>query len=281
MRQIMSYSALNQSGRRKQFMSGGCGLLVRRTLAGLLAALTLAAPCAIAQNLGGHNEIEVKRLPNIQDKEGIWVLDFKFKSPRLITVDIPGRGRRVCWYLLYSVINNTKEPRTFIPDFELVTLDKPHVYHDQVLPKVQEAIQRIEDPTGHLDFKNSVTIASEPIPPSKPNALPRAVNGVAIWDDVSPEATRYSIYVSGLSNGWSVDDKDVVRRKTLQLNFRRLGDQYYQDAREIRFVSPAEWVYRASTLKVPEAPKQGAAKSADQGAVLVIPAHHVSEPGRP
>jgi hypothetical protein len=229
----------------------------------LATCLMIGGVPALAQVPGGHNELEVKRLPNIQDKEGIWVLDFRFTVPRVITVDVPGRGRRVCWYMMYRVINNTGEARTFIPDFELVTLDKPHVSHDQVLPKVQEAIRLVEDPTGHLDLKNSVTIASQPIPPSKPNAAPIAVAGVAIWDDVSPESTRYSVFVSGLSNGWSIDDKEVIRRKTLQLNFRRLGDKYNVDSREIRWVPPFEWVYRASTLKASdalEAPKsEGAA----------------------
>jgi hypothetical protein len=222
--------------------------------------LFLGVPAAWAQVAGRYNEHEAKPQPNIQDKEGIWVMDFRFTAPRMITVDVPGRGRRVCWYLLYRVINNTTEPHVFIPDLELVTIDRPHVSHDQVLPKVQEAIRRIEDPTGRLDIKNSVTIASQPIPPSKPNAAPKAVTGVAIWDDVSPESTHYSIFVSGLSNGWSVDDKDIVRRKTLQLNFRRLGDKYYQDSREIRFVPPEEWVYRASTLKAPDAVKEPSAK---------------------
>jgi hypothetical protein len=219
----------------------------------VVAILLVGVPTAGAQVAGRYNEHEAKPRPNIQDKEGIWVLDFRFTAPRMITVDIPGRGRRVCWYLLYRVINNTKEPHVFIPDFELVTLDKPHVSNDQVLPKVQKAISDIEDPTKRLDIKNSVTIANQPIPPSKPNAAPKEVTGVAIWDDVSPEATHYSIFVSGLSNGWSVDDKDVVRRKTLKLNFRRLGDKYYQDSRDVRFVPPEEWIYRASTLKAPDA----------------------------
>ena len=49
----------------------------------------------------------------------IWVLDFKFKDPRLIKTNIPGRGQKVCWYTSIQVINNyTAEPRTFIPDFE-------------------------------------------------------------------------------------------------------------------------------------------------------------------
>jgi hypothetical protein len=225
------------------------------------------------------NERDAKAQINVEDKDDIrkpdskiWVLDFKFYDPRLITVDIPGRGRKLCWYLKYQVINNTKEPRTFIPDFELVTIDKPGVFHDQVLPKVQEAIRQVEDPTGYIDFKNSVTIASKPIPPSKPDAAPRAVTGVAIWDDVNPDANRFSIFVSGLSNGWSLaevppDNKQIVRRKTLQLNFKRLGDRYYQHSGEIHFVPPVEWVYRATNVTLPgtgSAPKPAAAPAPDK-----------------
>jgi hypothetical protein len=214
------------------------------------------------------NERDVRQEANAQDKPGIWVLDFRFKDPRLITVDIPGRGRKVVWYLWYQVINNTGEPRTFIPDFELVTHDKPGVYHDQVLPKAQEAIRRVEDPTQHLDIKNSVTIASEPIPPSKKDAFPRAVTGVATWDDVNPDSNRYSIFVSGLSNGWSIDDSKVVRRKTLQLNFRRVGDRFYMDSREIKFVPPAEWLYRATSLTRPDDDKPKEADGKKDAALL-------------
>ncbi|HMC65983.1 MAG TPA: hypothetical protein VKI65_13675 [Gemmataceae bacterium] len=225
-------------------------------LAGLVPALSLT----LAQTPGRFNEREIRR-PLIPEeaKQGIWVLDFRFKDPRLITVDIPGRGKRVVWYLWYQVINNTGEPRTFIPDFELVTLDKNTVHHDQVLPKAQMMIWAVEDAVGHANakqrgltdpstyLKNSVTIASQPIPVSKADAVPKAVTGVAMWDDVNRDSNRYSIFVSGLSNGWSVDDKKVVRRKTLQLNFRRFGDEFSKD---IRWEPPAEWIYRASSLKV-------------------------------
>jgi hypothetical protein len=244
-----------------------------RVTAGLLAALVVIAPAGLALAVN-PNERVVKPEANVQDPDDIkspnskvWVLDFKFKDPRLIKVDVPGRGQKVCWYLWYQVINNTPEARVFIPDFELVTHDRHTVHHDQILPKVQDAIRAVEDPTDYLKIKNSVTIAAEPIPPSRKNAVPRAVTGVAIWDDVDPDSNRYSIFVSGLSNGWAVTDdpekpgeKSVVRRKTLQLNFRRLGDRYLQKSEEIQFVQPAQWIYRGSTLQVPGLPPTPAPK---------------------
>jgi hypothetical protein len=231
----------------------------RRFVLSLVAALP-ALSLALAQNPGPFNERDVKKQPNVKDRSDTWVLDFRFKDPRLITVDIPGRGKRVVWYMWYQVINNTGEPRTFYPDFELVTTDKNTVHHDAVIPKAQEAIRRIEDPTGYLDIKNSVTIARQAIPVTKPESTPRAVTGVAIWDDIfgdMPDTTRFSIFVSGLSNGWSRDDNNVVRRKTLQLNFKRLSDRNHLDT-EVKFISPAEWIYRAMTPqpKAKDKPKE-------------------------
>jgi hypothetical protein len=260
----------------------------RLAIFGILG-LVLPLGLVLGQNQYTFNEREVN-VPPGADRSGVWTLDFRFKDPRLIKVNIPGRGNRICWYLWYQVINHTGEPRTFIPDFELVTLDTPGVYHDEVLPSVQDEIKLREDPKEYQDIKNSVTIYAKPVPPSKApdEAYPRAVTGVAIWDGASAEpdsrenrkkdlsdANRFSIFVSGLSNGWvqvdpvgqGAEAKPVVRRKTLQLNFKRLGDRYLMDSREISFVPPAEWMYRASQLRVPDAmprkekdadPKQGA-----------------------
>jgi hypothetical protein len=237
--------------------------------AGILLCTIAAITFGTLALAGGPNEREVKPEANVQDTDDItspeskvWVLDFKFKDPRMIKVDVPGRGQRVCWYLWYQVTNYTKEPRTFIPDFEFVARNNNQVYHDQILPKVQEAIRRVEDPSNYLKIKNSVTISAEPIPPSKPNA-PRPVTGVAIWDDVDPDANIYSIFVSGLSNGWAVTDpippstKPVVRRKTLQLDFKRPGDSNLLQPNEVRFLR-SEWIYRGSQIEVPGLPQAAA-----------------------
>ena len=246
----------------------------RRFLLGfglVLAAAMSAVGLALATN---PNERDVKPLQNVQDSDEIfdkngnfrvdskiWVLHFTFKDPRLITVDVPGRGRKICLYLWYQVTNNTNQPHTFIPTFELVTSDTRKTFMDEVLPKVQEAVRQVEDSSNQLKIRNSVSIAAEPIPPSQPDAV-RKVTGVATWDNFDPDSNRYSIFVTGLSNGWTVTDptdggtEPVIRRKTLQLNFKRLGDRYYMDSRDIQFVPPAQWVYRAVNLKPVVSPRE-------------------------
>ena len=248
------------------------------------AVLALAA-CALwasAQPPAGPNEQVVKPGVNIEDefvrKTGkMWVLNFKFKTPRLITVNIPGKGSRLCWYMWYQVVNRTAEPVTFVPDFQLYTHDTGMTYPDQILPAAQEAIRKVEDPTDSLKIKNSVSIAAVPIPVSNPKFDPKPVTGVAIWldpnqpdtGDTAAEKARkaklpklldsnnYSVYLAGLSNGFTLTDdvppdpkKQVVRRKTLQMHFRRLGDKTLIKSDSIRFQSPANWIYRASKVRL-------------------------------
>jgi RNA polymerase sigma factor (sigma-70 family) len=190
-----------------------------------------------------------------KESPDVWTLDFRFKDPRFATVDVPGQGKKPTWYLRYDVSNNTGESRTAVLDFELVLPEQNVVHRDQVQSKVEEAIRQIEDPTDQLKIKNSVTIAAEPIPPSKPGETSRPVTGIAIWDTVDPKAVRFTIFVSGLSNAWSVADpvppsgEPVVRRKTLQLNFKRVDDRMV-------FVPPAQWV-RAGKFRLPEKDERG------------------------
>lgn len=223
----------------------------------LAVAVGMMASVEAQPELNRFNERTVGQQANPQDREGIWVLDFHFKDPRVMVVDIPGRGRKHVWYLWYQVSNNTGEPRPFVPDFIWVCHDENTAHHDQVLPTAQAEIRRVEDPNNLLDIKNSVTIAKTPIPVSKEFegdmrvAFPKLVTGVATWDNINPRSTQFSIFVFGLSDGWAVTDgpdgKPIVRRKALQLKFRRLGDQFSRDSSQIRFVGH-QWVYATSEL---------------------------------
>jgi hypothetical protein len=215
------------------------------------------------------NEREVITTPAKSDKSDVYTLDFRFKDPRIMKVNIPGRGTRIIWYMWYQVINRSEKPVRFNPIFELVTHENPAVFVDESgLATAEEAIRKLEDPHGYLDIKNSHDISLNLIPVSKSaeEAFPRAITGVAIWDaspadlknrdpnkrDLS-DSTQFSIFVRGLSNGSVIVDPPapglppLTREKTLQLKFRRTGDKYSTDSRDMVFLPPAEWTYRPSS----------------------------------
>jgi hypothetical protein len=205
-------------------------------MVGCLVAGVGIGPGRTADERPGPREHEVKGPPRVADGGDVWVLDFRFHDLRSIAVDVPGEGRKTVSYLRYRVSNNTGRPRTFRPDFQLVAQDRSAVHREVVIPAAVEAIRRAEaadNPPVLLDAK---AIAAKPIPEDG------TVAGVATWVGVDPQSNRLSVFVGGLSNARVVTDDGVERRKTLQLNFIRKGD-------EVRFVPPAQWLYRAAALK--------------------------------
>ncbi len=248
----------------------------RAALGALAAVLAAALPGFSQERPLDFNERAVELKKTASDKDGIWVLDFHFKDPRVVPVDIPGRGRRLVWYLWYQVANTRTgnpggQPQRFIPDFIWKCNDEDTAHHDQYLPSAQRVVQKIEDPAGILDIKNSVTISKDPIPFSKEFndkderiAWPKMVTGVATWivptaeeaangkqdpHDINRRSTNFTISVYGLSDGYTrvdgPDGKPITQRKTLRLDFKRLGDQSDPNAGQIRFVR-YEWVYATS-----------------------------------
>lgn len=187
--------------------------------------------------------VDASLLP--RDKEGIWVLNFAFKPLRMISVEVPGKGRRQIHYLAYRVVNRTNEPRDFVPQCTLIT-DTGRRYEEAVIPKAVKNIQVREDPTRPL--LGPVEIAGV-IPPSTRERVDDVVFGVAMWDGVDPKADRMSIYVRGLSDGYvespaTDGGKPNVRYKTLRIDLIRRGDDRNLNEKEIELADPAfEWIY--------------------------------------
>lgn len=161
----------------------------------------------------------------------IWCLEFAFKPPRTIEVDVPAAGlqmrRKRIWYLVYRV-RNVGGRRTVIADkenpadrevqsFNDTTISFfPHLvlesrqplaageggltyraYLDRVIPAALEPIRRREDPTGKLfagGLLDSASMAAVEIPFDKSRW------GVATWEDVDPRIDFFSIFVTGLTN---------------------------------------------------------------------------------
>ncbi|WP_406693373.1 hypothetical protein V5E97_20325 [Singulisphaera sp. Ch08] len=187
--------------------------------------------------------VDASLLP--RDKEGIWVLDFAFKPVRLITTEIPGKGRRQVHYLYYRVVNHTGKPRVFVPQFTLVT-DTGKRYEDTVLPQAVPIIEAREDPS--IPLLGAVNIMGT-VPPSTKEGIDDAVFGVAVWEGVDPKADRFNIYVRGLSDGYQLlpspdGGKPTVRHKSLRIDFVRRGDDRNLSEREIQLLEPPyEWIY--------------------------------------
>lgn len=245
----------------------------RRFLATALAGA--AAPALFAQdNRGlqpGERAVDPADLP--LDRAGIWTLHFRYKPPRIATVNgFDARGNpapQVVWYMWYQVYNRSGEPVYFTPEFELVTRNPPTNSLDEPQPHIFEQVRRLEDrtitaedPTGRLNLMSSIQISRRPIPPSLPDAFPRLVSGLAVWTDMAqraPRAAQFSVFVTGLSNGVATEQTPlpdnrvitVIKRKTLRLDFVRPTDDNSPRPTDIRpdlSNGPAEsWVYRATS----------------------------------
>ena len=142
----------------------------------------VAAPSVLlAQSRTGFNEREVVPQLTANDKEDIWTLHFRFQDPRITVEKVPARGTKIVWYMIYRVYNldPRKEPVTFVPDIELVTLDRLPGTRTRFCCPLKAIKKR--GPTGRFNIKNSVTITADQIPVSQPDAYPRAITGVAIW----------------------------------------------------------------------------------------------------
>jgi hypothetical protein len=211
---------------------------------------SLAAWAALSQQKAGTVEHVLKpELTLIEREEAkrlaldTWIIDeFMFKPPRMITVEVPGKGRRLLWYMVYRVTNKGKV-RRFVPGFRLVD-DKGKAYLDVVIPKAQRAIQSREDPLRVL--QSSVSVVGD-LEPSTEEGNDKSVYGVAIWDGIDPATDHFDILISGLSNAYKkLEDPatgDVTtQRKMLQLKFARPGDEFNLNEREIRYLGH-EWIY--------------------------------------
>jgi RNA polymerase sigma factor (sigma-70 family) len=208
-----------------------------------------SAPTQAAQGARTGNRPAKPHVALGNDNLQEWTLDFRFHDPRPVQVDLPGKGPTIVWYLRYEVTNRTPAARRFIPQFELWLPDQARSVNDEVLPPAQKVIERLDDPTQRLKLMNSVTAAAEPIAAPPADGSPHSVQGLAIWQGVPPEAKRFTVFVSGLTNGLMVVDRSgsippaasELRRKVLQLAFKRHGDRMV-------FVPPAVWIYRMAQV---------------------------------
>lgn len=201
----------------------------------------------------------------------VWCLEFAYKPPRYIDVDVPGadlkmRRKRV-WYLLYRVRNvggrrsvtagndpdtrvkeTFEKPIRFLPHFVLESVEGLSTpegelsyrgYLDRVVPSAVEPIRSREGLEGRL--YDSASMVETEIAPGEERW------GVAVWEDVDPRIDYFSIFVRGLTNSirwrlnenarFSPDDPPGVGTdhalESLRLDFWRTGDEHRAAEEEV------------------------------------------------
>lgn len=241
-----------------------------RCLLGLALVCAVALPVR-AQSQPRHSEVKVEAIATgeeISGQTGLWVMEVYYKPLRMIAVDItnPKTGKtepQYVWYLPYRAINRPLAsaavenlpvndldapvlPPKFIPEFTLVTMgESPKVYHDQIIPEALAAIRKRE--RGMLE--SSVSAVTDVPPPQPFNAeAPQEISGVAMFTGIDPTADRYTLFMTGFSNGvnktTAPDGSTVVQHKTIEMKYWRPGDEFDLREPEIRPDGPPRWIYR-------------------------------------
>jgi hypothetical protein len=247
----------------------------RRAFAGWAAtalATAYGATAAAQAPKAGDPFRLVEPAPAPGDKPGNWTLHLRYAAPRILTVDVPGKGKVTAWYMVYRIYNTTQNPQAVTSlKFELVTKDLMTTHLDEPQPAVFKAIAEKEDPDKNMDLKTTVQITQNAIPVTKPDSFPRYVSGLAVWTDVPLRAkttNKFSIYVSGLSDGLvaekQADGSKLIKVKTLQLDFQKPTDDVSPGIDDIKRennggLGGERWTYRPVEMKKPTvaaAPKE-------------------------
>lgn len=203
----------------------------------------------------------------------LWVMEVYFKPMRLISVELtdPQTGEKRSEYVRYiayrafnrpfsrkedpnrpkNVVDKAQIPPLFIPEFLLVAKsnEREQLVYDEVIPEVIAAINAREQ----FEYKSSVDVVG-PIPAAAEEGTDDApsVAGVAVFRGVDPSATRYTVFMTGFSNGVrSVKGPDgslTLQHKTIMQKYWRPGDKFDQQELEIKLMEGQkdrpQWIWR-------------------------------------
>lgn len=246
----------------------------RRKFLGAAAAAAAAGPAQVFAQPPNPGERNVDPINLPLDKPGIWTFNFRYKTPRIITVPMIDRfdkNKRIdktIWYMFFQVYNRTGTPEVFLPKFILRTRDLNTVHLDEPQPFMIEHIRKLEDPESVLKppIQSTVDISRRPIPVTPPDAIPRLVSGAAVWTDMAekaPKTNQFSVFITGLSNGLATeeepDKRKFLKEKVLRIDFIRPTDDANPNPTDIRLDmsnnQPETWFYR-TIRPVDENPKK-------------------------
>lgn len=241
-------------------------------LLGLAAWSALSPMDATTAQMPKRGEIRIAPVATGEERtsqDKLWVLDVYFKPMRMIPVELTDAktGEKkldYVWYIAYRAMHRKTgeridekapqnevdppvSPPLFIPEFTLIVTDndRQDVYPDQVIPEALAAINKREK----ASYKTAVSVVG-PLPEaSEPDGGDEnAIWGVAMWRGIDLEADKYTVYMTGFSNGIrklnGPDDLPIIQTKTIMQKYWRKGDRFDAQEPEISLDGDSKWIYR-------------------------------------
>lgn len=189
--------------------------------------------------------VTVARPPEPNPVPVRWQLDLDVGPLRVASVDTPGQGPMLYFYLTYTVTNNTDQDILLAPSFELSTETGTNVVAGQGVPAAvtRELLERLGNPLLN-DQVNMIGVLRR--------GEAHARDGLVVWPVRDVQADEARVYMAGFSGETTrvqvVDrqtgkPRDVVFRKTLMAIHEVPGHVDNRGSAEIERVE-SRWIMR-------------------------------------
>ena len=159
-----------------------------------------------------------------------WEIDFTYRTPRRIVVQVPGEDSpRAFWYMVYRVINNNDQEIFLVPAIDLVTRDGVSIPANRNTPLA--AFQAVQNRARGTELTLPQEMAGKLLVGEDAQR-----SSVAIWEEPTREMGTFDIFIGGLSGeiqtltdaqGEALKDSEgnpIRVRKTRHLRFKVRGD---------------------------------------------------------
>ena len=188
--------------------------------------------------------------PAVVQGPGDWTVDVTFEHPQQIALKYKGHAQpRLFWYTILTLTNRTGQDVEFYPRCELMTdtfqilpagTGVPPMVFDRIKQRHAAAYPFLEPLEG---VENRLLQGED-------NAKDIAV----IWRDFDPQATGFTVFITGLSNETAAVKHPVARddlglpvfvflRKTLAVDYKLRGDSALRSSVEVAY-EDQNWVMR-------------------------------------
>jgi len=156
------------------------------TMLVLISATALAFLCCLSIS---------EAAPKPKAVSAAWQLDFRFKDPQRLVLNVDGTDRpQTFWYIIYTITNNTGQDVIFHPEFELMT-DTMQVLRANVGidPVVFDTIRQLHRPT-YPWLQRPTAVVGKIL-----QGMDNARDSIAVWPDFDPNASSFDLFIAGLS----------------------------------------------------------------------------------